>query len=75
MQDRMVAYKCKKIWCSRDRTSVRLPPKCKLMSNVIFSTTTLSWITKKELEHEIRKQKRQILLEEKHANFIGAVRK
>ena len=57
------------------RTSVRPPHTCKLMSNVIFSTTTLTCITEKELEREIRQQKSRILLEEKHENFIAAVRK
>ena len=33
------------------------------------------WITEKELEREIKKQRRTILLEEKHENFIAVVRK
>ena len=33
------------------------------------------WKTKKELEREIKKKQRTILLEEKHENFIEVVRK
>ena len=33
------------------------------------------WITEKELEREIKKQRRTILLEEKPENFIAVVRK
>ena len=33
------------------------------------------WITEKELEQEIKKQRRPILLEEKPENFIAVVRK
>ena len=33
------------------------------------------WITEKELEREIKKQRRTILLEEKRENFIAVVRK
>ena len=36
--------------------------------------STLTWITEKELEQEIKKQLRPILLEEKHENFIAMVR-
>ena len=57
------------------RTSVRPPHTCKLMSNVIFSTTILTCITEKLLEREIRQQKRRILLEEKHENFIAVMKK
>ena len=45
------------------------------MSNVIFSTTTLTCITEKLQEREIRQQKRRILLEEKHENFIAVMKK
>ena len=37
--------------------------------------STLTWITEKELERDIKKQRRPISLEEKHENFIAAVRK
>ena len=47
-------------------------PTCKPMSNVIFSTITVTWISEKVQEREIRKQRRRISLEEKHENFIAA---
>ena len=36
--------------------------------------STLTWITEKELQQEIKKQLRPILLEEKHENFVAMVR-
>ena len=48
------------------RLYVRPAPAYKPMSNVIFSTTTLTWITEKELERE--KKRRRISLEEKHVS-------
>ena len=36
--------------------------------------STLTWITEKELQREIKKQLRLILLEEKHENFVAMVR-
>ena len=36
--------------------------------------STLTWIAEKELGREIKKQRRRISLEERHENFIAAVR-
>ena len=40
----------------------------------LFLMSTLTWITEKELARVIKKRRR-ISLEEKHENFIAAVRK
>ena len=56
---------------SRDHPYVRPPNACKPMSNVTLSTTTLTWLTEKELKHNIKKSRDTKFVERKTWKFYS----